>query len=469
MTVPVSRHSSAGPSGPRRPQAGRAALRFVLTVAVVAALGFLLRSTGTSGSVNAGGGRPGAELVRTHGKLSATVAATNESLRAYWSKEMPRVYGRPFRTLAGGLQAKTPSSSAWTCGGRRYTFADVKGNAFYCRGAHDDYIAYDAASLLPQLDKQFGSLTPSVVLAHEMGHAVQARAGVHAPSVVMELQADCFAGAWVAFAQHSTSDRVTVPASALDASVRAIPALRDQPGTPASNPGAHGLGFDRVNAYQTGYERGAERCATFPRGHVTVTELPFTTVTEAQTGGDLPYADTVRFAVDSLDAFWPAALARLGSDPPWRHPRLTPVRDFTLPGCRGDEGYDQAAVAALCAPTNTIAWSDPLLLRLHDSVGDVAAASALSLAWARSGQVDAGWPSTGSAARLQQVCFTGAWLSALASHQSARVTLSPGDIDESLFAVLTPLSPAQVGEVRSSSFERADAFRRGLLSGLAAC
>jgi hypothetical protein len=126
-------------------------------------------------------------------------------------------------------------------------------------------------------------------------------------------------------------------------------------------------------------------------------------------------------------------------------------------------------VAALCAPTDTVAWRDASLVALHDSVGDVAAASALSLSWARSGQLHAGLPSTGSQVQLQQVCFTGAWLSTLASDRSSRVTLSPGDIDEALFAVLTPLSPTQVGEVRSSSFERADAFRKGLLRGLAGC
>ena len=57
---------------------------------------------------------------------------------------------------------------------------------------------------------------------------------MNAPSVVIELQADCFAGAWVAYAQTSASDRVTVDEAALDSSIRAIPLLRDQPGTAAT-------------------------------------------------------------------------------------------------------------------------------------------------------------------------------------------------------------------------------------------
>lgn len=344
-------------------------------------------ASATQGSPGAAGAVNQVELRRTPGQLPATVEATTRSLRAYWTDVMPRVYDRQFRELRGGIQAKTESSRAWSCGGQRVTYDDMKGNAFYCGGPRDDYIAYDAGFLLPQLNEQFGSLTPSVVLAHEFGHAIQARAGVEAPSVVRELQADCLAGAWVAFAQRSSSDPVAIDASALDSSVRALPALRDQPGTAATNPQAHGLAFDRVNAYQTGYDDGAERCAQFPQGDVVVTELPFETVAEAQSGGNLPYQDTVQFAVDSLDGYWPAALPGLGGGTTWQDPAPTSVGDRPLPRCSGDEGYDPAAVAAYCASSNNVVWSDTTLAQVHAVLGDVGAASALSLAWARSGQV----------------------------------------------------------------------------------
>ena len=73
-----------------------------------------------------------------------------------------------------------------------------------------------------------------------------------------------------------------------------------------------------------------------------------------------------------------------------------------------------------------------------------------------------------SAAELQQVCFTGAWVSAIASSRSP-VQLSPGDIDEALATVLSPLSPDEADTVQSTSFERTDALRTGLLDGLPAC
>jgi predicted metalloprotease len=403
------------------------------------------------------------------GDLAGTLAATEDSLRTFWADQMPAVFDKPFTDLRGGFQPKTPGSTAWTCGGKKVTYSDVKDNAFYCGGDDDDYIAYDAADLLPALNKAYGALTPSVVLAHEMGHAVQARVGVQAPSVVMELQADCFAGAWVAFAQASAADAVSIDESGLDTSVRAIPALRDKPGTPATNPGAHGLGFDRVNAYQTGYEQGVARCATFPQGDVTVTELPFRTVAEAQTGGDLAYQDTVPFAVDSLDTFWSSALTELGEGASWTAPDRTPVAQPPLPECADDIGYDVDAVAAYCASSNDVAWADAALAQVHDRIGDLGTATTLSLAWARSAQQQAGLETTRTTAELQQVCLTGAWVAALAAQPDSQVSLSPGDIDEGLITVLSPLSPEETSEVRGTSFERADAYRTGLLRGLTAC
>jgi hypothetical protein len=186
------------------------------------------------------------DLLNRPADLDQTLEATAGSLREFWAAELPRIYDERFEDLAGGIQPKTENSPPWTCNRERLTYDDIRGNAFYCGGEDDDYIAYDAANLMPELNESFGALTPAVVLAHEFGHAVQHRAEVDAPSVVIELQADCLAGAWVAYAQTSASDPLTVVETALDSSIRA----RDQPGTAAINPKAHGLGFDRVNAFR---------------------------------------------------------------------------------------------------------------------------------------------------------------------------------------------------------------------------
>ena len=43
-------------------------------------------------------------------------------------------------------------------------------------------------------------------MAHEYGHAIQARLGLDdQPTVVLEQQADCFAGSWIADIQKGDS------------------------------------------------------------------------------------------------------------------------------------------------------------------------------------------------------------------------------------------------------------------------
>jgi predicted metalloprotease len=433
-----------------------------LAIVVAVTLFFRDNGGGTAGSTSV------VELRDTPGDLPKVLAAAEASIRDYWSTELPEVYGKPFHDLAGGFQPKTPSSRPWTCHGQNLTYDDIKGNAFYCGGQGDDYIAYDAAFLLPRLNKTFGALAPAVVLAHEMGHAIQARAGVKAPSVVVELQADCFAGAWVANAQRSAKDPVVIDEPALDSSVRAILALRDQPGTPAANPQAHGLAFDRVNAFQTGYEQGPRECATFPSGNVVTTELPFQTLTDLQTGGNIGFKEAIPFFNRHLDAFWSVALRRLAAGATYHRPTTAPTAAPPLSACPSDPGYDRRAISAYCVPSNTVSWATSELAQLHQRIGDMATGAILSDDWARAAQSQAGLQTSGVDAELQQVCFTGSWVLSIAS-ASSPVHLSPGDIDEVLFTVLTPTSPNQTREVKGTSFERAAALRRGLLSGLSAC
>jgi predicted metalloprotease len=449
---------------PKRPS-------WVLVGAAVLVVVLVIALRGTSGDGSHKEPRhqgPVAVLRATPGDLPTVLDATRASLREYWSQEFERVYHKPFRDLAGGWQPKTSQSPSWTCHDQRLTYKDIRGNAFYCPGKDDDYIAYDAAFLLPRLNKSFGALTPAVVLAHEMGHAIQARAEVSAPSILIELQADCFAGAWVAGAQSSKVAPVAVDASALDASIRAIPLLRDQPGTPATNPQAHGLAFDRVNAFQTGYEKGADRCATVAKGDAVVTELPFSTPEEAATGGNIDLAEAVPFFASHLDGFWAANLKHLSSGASYSAPRRAVRRTAPLPSCPRDSGYDRAAVTAYCGPSNTVALATAPLVRMYAAIGDMAPGAAMSLSWARAAQEQAHLSTIGDHAELQRVCFTGAWVAEIASGTSS-VRLSPGDVDEVLLSVLSPLSPSETRRVEGTSFERTDALRAGLLQGFDTC
>ncbi|GAA1569091.1 neutral zinc metallopeptidase [Kribbella sancticallisti] len=381
------------------------------------------------------------------------------SLNGYWSKEMPAVYGRDLVPLRGGFQPKTPRSPAFSCGGQRQTYDDLRGNAFYCGGS-DDYIAWDAASLFPQLADRYGGIAPAIVLAHEMGHAIQARAEVDSPSVVVELQADCFAGSWTKYAETSTEDPVTLTEGALDSAISTVLVLRDQPGQAASAPQAHGLGFDRVNAFQTGYESGARACAELPTKGVVTTELPFRTVEEQQTGGDLPYAQAVAFVTTRLNQFWTAALPRIAPGKTFTAPTLRPGPEPACPG--------QDSLAQYC--DGAVGWPNETLITVHQRIGDLGTGTVLSDAWGQAVQQQAGFPATGQTGGLQRDCFTGAWVAALAAGDLESSPLSPGDLDE-VVATIVSSSLADDGQRmdRAGAFDRVKALRTGLFEGLPTC
>lgn len=81
-------------------------------------------------------------------------------------------------------------------------------NASYCPA--DNTIYYDLA-FLAELTKRYGPQTAEIVLAHEYGHAVQAHLGLLGVDWLLrsqiELQADCFAGVYVAAAAVSRGRR----------------------------------------------------------------------------------------------------------------------------------------------------------------------------------------------------------------------------------------------------------------------
>lgn len=173
-------------------------------------------------------------------------------LQKYWGEQYPTTYEGDYQPVKGGLFAVLPSSGDLPpCAAAA---SDISGNAFYC--ADKDVVAWDAEQLLPELRDKFGDFVIPVVLAHEWGHAIQARSNFTARTVTKELQADCFAGAW---AKHAQDDTVfNVSSADLDLALAGILELRDTPGTSNIDPKAHGSGLDNVGAMPEVYKRGGD-------------------------------------------------------------------------------------------------------------------------------------------------------------------------------------------------------------------
>ncbi|MCW2681324.1 MAG: LpqM protein [Frankiales bacterium] len=190
-------------------------------------------------------------------EYSATVQQVLGSLDEYWSQALPEAFGVRYSSPSRYVYYRPEESAGPRCGSER---APAK-NAFYCPAG--DFIAWDESGLLIPYYVGSGDFAAAFVLAHEFGHAMQARLPEREPlGVLNELQADCFAGAWAAH----VAGQGMLEAGDLDEATLAVFTARDVPGTKFTDPRAHGSGFERTRAFADGYESGPGRCYPAPRG-----------------------------------------------------------------------------------------------------------------------------------------------------------------------------------------------------------
>ena len=181
------------------------------------------------------------------------ILTTIQTLNDFWG----RVFAAEFHlqyTPVRGLKAYSPDAGVEgiPCGGERASAM----NAFYCR--ENDLIQWDEALLVTFYEK-VGDFAAVFAIAHEWGHAMQARLGLlngRSASIQIELQADCFAGAWARYVE----DLGILEKGDIDEAILGLFAVRDPVGTPWLQPGAHGTGQQRILALSHGQEGGVQRC-----------------------------------------------------------------------------------------------------------------------------------------------------------------------------------------------------------------
>ena len=188
-------------------------------------------------------------------RYTQTLEQVFASLEEYWAQALPATFGVEFTPPSRYVYYRPEEAPGPRCGSEQ---APAK-NAFYCPAG--DFIAWDESGLLIPYYVQQGDFAAAFVLAHEFGHAVQARLPQRERlTVLSELQADCFAGAW---ARH-VSEQGYLEAGDLDEATFAVLGARDVPGTPFTDPRAHGTGFERTRAFSDGYGDGPGACAPAP-------------------------------------------------------------------------------------------------------------------------------------------------------------------------------------------------------------
>jgi len=279
----VTRRSGGGRTGAI--VGGGGSILLVIAVAVISQLtGVDLTGLVSGGTIDAGT----SQGTGTETDLSAecrTGAQANESddcriqgaaasLETYWAGQVNGYQGPAGIVLFSG-------STSSGCG-----MATTDVGPFYCPA---DQTIYVDTAFYDQIRQQFGddlgSLAQLYIIGHEWGHHIQnlvgimdgkdlQRTGATSDSVRLELQADCFAGAWIGD-QATTLDENGVPylEPPTDAEIQdalgAAATVGDDTiqeavqGSAHPESFTHGTSEQRQRWFMTGYQGSPGSCDTF--------------------------------------------------------------------------------------------------------------------------------------------------------------------------------------------------------------
>ena len=193
------------------------------------------------------------------------VAQVGSLLTDYWSAQFE---GSDQSFQKPGLVVFDALTQTGGCG-----VGTPEAGPFYCPGDQKIYIDF---AFYEQLEKQLdfgGDFAMAYVIAHEYGHHIQHLLGItdkvgntNADSVKVELQADCFAGAW----GKSAYDDQRLESGDFDEAINAAKAVGDDAiqsrtqGRVDRNEWTHGSSADRQKWFKVGFDSGdPSRCDTF--------------------------------------------------------------------------------------------------------------------------------------------------------------------------------------------------------------
>jgi len=381
-------------------------------------------------------------------------------IQKFWTEQMPDTFSRRYEPVKAFYSIDPDGSVTAPCTDHP---ADIRGNAFYCPGR--DIVAWDRRDLFPQLRERFTDFLVAMVLAHEWGHAIQKRTRLPSDrTIVVETQADCYAGAWTSYALKGGAPHFEIRRPVLDQALSGYLLFSDPLGSDADDRQAHGSGFDRISAFQDGFERGTPFCAEFDDSR-TFTQSGFQSPLDAQNKGNLSIGDTLRQGPEDIDAYWSSAYPKLYGQP-WKP--LAGTKAFTdadRPQCAGQPVLD----AQYCPADDTVYYDTDALQRVYRlTEGDFGAISLVGVAYGEAVRQRRGRSTAtdSESVLLGAICATGGYaqdaFSQVSSQTNTRLVLSPGDLDEAIRALLDAAGSPEFTRARGTTgFDRVRAFRQG--------
>jgi predicted metalloprotease len=423
----------------------------------------------------------------------ATIESTFQDVHEYWNEEFSEVYqGEEWTTLPSRrIVAFNSDTEGFDCGPYFIDYSITSNNAVYLPPC--DTIAYDDEELFPQLFEDYGNFSPALVIAHETGHRVQGHIlSVDdflntAEDIGVELQADCFAGAWTKYVDSGESNLLVLEPGDLDVGVAGYLQFRDEPGTDPTTEGAHGSAFDRITAFQEGYEQGPQRCAEYvdergrvigpgPDGLFPYIDLQF----EGDDTGDVGLNRAIDFTLQLLDAYWPQVY---GEYDPLEEPEEYEIDDLdevdaddledAACGDDFDDPEELDDTIFYCEDGNYVGYDLTVLQEARETTGDFAVATLIAEQYARAVATQQGVEGEDLAVNLYADCLNGSWAGGVYNgglETEDEVVLSPGDLDETVQAFLAYRDEVDTETPqKGTAFQRVQAFRVGFFEGASAC
>jgi predicted metalloprotease len=276
-----------GGGGRRGVAIGGGSIGGVLLIVVISLVFGINPATLLGGGTGANDGSAGTPLTQcrtgadANNSIDCRVQGARDSLQSYWRVEAPQLGVSNYVAPQVELFTETIGTG---CGN-----ATSAVGPFYCP---PDQVIYLDTSFYDQLKTQFGAtggpLAQLYVIAHEWGHHIQQLSGTFdtvdqtqtgptSDSVRLELQADCYAGAWAGSAATTKdADGNTllepITQSQLKDALNAASVIGDdsiqKDSGAAVNPETwtHGSSAERQRWFTRGYSGGATNCDTFGAG-----------------------------------------------------------------------------------------------------------------------------------------------------------------------------------------------------------